>query len=236
MNELIYSKTKLDNLYLIYPKIDLFLDAIDKNNNITFSKISIGWWETLRASLINTKISAREIQNNINILSEEMVKSWENTKAKDPNFIACKEVFPLVLSSITKPQPNNFLFGFTDRTPEKQFYLNKKKEYPDYKSNRQKFVLKLMNEILPKNTDIFDAMCWKYWCMYGSFKRIIDIANDKNIPIIIIGPNHLKSFGKKCNIKNYDYIEIDKNKASFYMNMKIKLYPTIQLYRVKKYT
>jgi hypothetical protein len=60
-------------------------------------------------------------------------------------------------------------------------------------------------------------MCWKYWGASGEFKKIIDVANKKNMQVILIGPYYFEKFGSIYGIKNFSYIPIHDAKAALHV-------------------
>lgn len=194
------------NVYV--PDVGFFANKILNQKFFSYTKLSVEWWMLLIKSLNAHGLKPYDIKNNLDhklipSLARGITKAWNHQQRGNRQYKSDNAVIERILRMSASPKPKGFLLGVTDRchVRDKTFPL----------PPRGKNMVNLIEGILPKGEIPIHALPVRIWAVDGRINRFLNLVRHKNI--VIVGPDHLKNFGRKLNLKNFNFVEIHKSDA-----------------------
>lgn len=190
---------------ILYPEFKFFIDKIENREHFSYVRFQLDAWSHLfKMVYLKLKNPTKPTDKELDVACKSVVEFWQRgVKSKTRMYHMQSGVVASTYKLLLSKKPDNFYLAVSDRT-----YWEGK--LPPPKDPIRVWPVRLMRELLPEAP--MYATCWRTWAQSGLIHKLFE---DKERPIILVGPDYFANFGEKLGLKNFQFIQIHRNQAVF---------------------
>lgn len=194
------------------PTIHFFADKIINRQFFSYAKLSVEWWMLITKALKEAGLRTGDVVKNgiddklIPELAKGMSKAWNEKQRGRRKYKIRDSVNERIIRMTVEEKPPGFFLGVTDRC---------NMNVTTFPLPRRGNMVDLIVGMLPKGEIPIHALPFRIWAIDGQINHFINLIRHKNI--VVVGPRHLRNFGYKTKIKNFNFVEIHTSDASLHV-------------------